>query len=213
MSKRRYVLTFITLFLLPLMLFHFQNCAPATPSQAGMSDGGDSHVGLVDNLNKSQIQFVTDDAQIQDEAVQADISGLCARDRDGAGLKWKVWDQNSSQQVIAQGLSHCDHGRFSVNLEQLDQYVCGVDHLLVVESDWGASTFAHFNRRCQPLISVSEKVPENMPYGTSCSLEYSPASAAEQPCLRVCYRDNQVVMSQSLDVTQCSSLAASLAGR
>ncbi|MGZ3723377.1 MAG: hypothetical protein ACXVA9_10630, partial [Bdellovibrionales bacterium] len=210
MSKRRYVLTFISLVLLPLMLFHFQNCAPPSASQTGNTGG--SVVGIVDNLNKSQIQFVTTDAQIQDEAPSADISGLCARDRDGAGLKWAVYDEQNNRTPLAIGVSHCDHGQFAVTLESMDQYVCGVSHMLVVEGDWGASTMSRFSRRCQPLISVQETAPDAMPLGTTCSLEYSPASAADQPCQRVCYRSNQVVFSQPLDVTQCSSLAASLAG-
>lgn len=195
------------------MLSQFQNCAPPAAQQTAGSASPGTVVGIVDNLNKSTIQFVSPEAQIQDEAMSADISGLCARDRDGAGLKWAVYDEQNMRRPLAIGSSSCNHGQFSVNLAQLDQYVCGVNHMLVVEGDWGASTMAHFSRRCQPLISVEEAAPEAMPYGTTCSLEYSPASAADQPCLRVCYRSNQVVFSQPLDVTQCSSLAASLAGQ
>lgn len=209
MNSRRHKLTFISLFLLPVLLFHFQNCAPAGQTSASGSSGA----RLIEDLNKSQIQFISSDAEIQDDAAAADISGLCNRDHNGAELHWKVSAGASATERMASGTVSCDHGQFAVTLDQLDQYVCGVSHLLVVEGDWGASTFSHFSRRCQPLANMPIAVPGGSPFGTTCSLEYSPASAADQPCLQVCYRDNQVVYSQSLGIDQCSSLAAGLAGR
>jgi hypothetical protein len=211
MNKRRYVLTFISLILLPLMLFHFQNCAPATGASASSGNGG--HVSLVDNANQSQIQFIFPNAEIQDEAPSADISGLCDSSHNGATLKWALWDEQTATQALANGATTCNGGQFGVTLEQLDQFVCGVSHLLVVQGDWGAMTQTQITRRCQPLASQPIPPPEGSPMGTTCDLEYSPASAAEQPCVQVCYRSNQVVYSQALDVSQCSSLAAGLASR
>jgi hypothetical protein len=126
MTKRRYVLTFISLVLLPLTLFQFQNCAPPNSSAGASGDG--SKVGLVDNLNKSSLQFVAADSQVQDDAESVDISGLCSRDHDNAVLKWTVFDENGSQKILAQGMSKCDHGQFGVEIGELDQYVCGVSH-------------------------------------------------------------------------------------
>lgn len=211
MTNRRYVLTFISLVLLPLTLFHFQNCAPPNSSARASSDG--SKVGLIDNLNKASIQFVTADSQVQDDAKTVEIFGLCSRDHDNAVLKWTVFDEYGSQKILAQGISQCDHGQFGVEIDELDQYVCGVSHMLVVEGDWGGSTFSNFTRRCQPLISTDATPDQNMPLGTTCSIEYSAAGESGPTCQRLCYRANQVVFSQPLDVSSCSTLAASLAGQ
>jgi len=167
----------------------------------------------VDNQNKSQIQFITPDSQIQDEAASVEISGLCPSDHDGASMSWAVWDQQNSEQPLVSGSTICNHGQFAVDLKQLDQYVCGQNHILVVQSDWGATTESQFSRRCQPAASQPETPPTGSPQGTTCELEYSPATAAAQPCSRVCYRDSQMVFSQSLDPNECSSLAAGLAGQ
>jgi len=207
MSSRHRVLTFISLVILPLILFQFQNCAPAG---AGATAPG--QVGLVDNI-KTQIQFVNNNAQIQDEAASVDIDGFCSSDHEGATLTWSVWDPQNSKQPILQGTTACAHGRFDVSLTQLDQYVCGLEHILVVQGDWGASSESQFVRRCQPLASQPQDPPAGSPYGTSCDIEYSPVGDADQQCASVCYRSNQVVLVQSLDVSQCSSLAAGLAGR
>lgn len=209
MSSRRHVLTFITFFALPVLLFHFQNCAPAGKITPAANAGS---VRIVDDFNKAQIQFVTPESEIQDDALAVGISGMCNRDHNGSQLNWSVRAGADVGVAIAKGKASCGSGQFTVALEELDQYPCGVDHLLVVESDWGASTSTRFSRHCQPLASLEVAAPEGSPYGTSCALEYSPASEAENRCVQICYRSNQVVYSRTLDVSQCSPLAASLAG-
>lgn len=210
MNSRRYVLTLISLGIIPLLLFHFQNCAPAGKIEVTSVDAG--HVQLIDNFDKSQIQFVSPESEIQDEAPSVDISGMCTREHNGAKLRWSVSAGEAGGRPVVSGETSCSSGQFAVELEQLEQYPCGVDHLLVVESDWGASTSTRFSRHCQPLASRTIAAPAGSPVGTTCTLEYSPASAAEQRCVQICYRSSQVVYSQTLDVNQCSSLAAGLAG-
>src|SRR4051812_41616838 len=82
-----------------IVLFHFQNCAPARP--AGLTGRAGSDARLIDDFNKSEIQFVTPEVQLHDEAVSADISGLCNRSHNGAALRWSLW--SSGGDVLARG--------------------------------------------------------------------------------------------------------------
>ena len=209
MSSRRHVLSFIIVFSLPVLLFHFQNCAPAGKITANADAGT---VRLIDDYNKAQVQFVTPESEIHDEAQAVGISGMCNRDHNGARMNWAVSAGGTVDRAVAKGKATCAGGQFVVDLEDLDQYPCGVDHHLVVETDWGASASTRFSRRCQALASQPIPVPDGSPYGTSCAIEYSPASEAEQRCVQICFRANQVVYNRALEVSQCSSLAAGLAG-
>src|SRR3954467_10307434 len=103
MKYRRNVLTLIIFFALPVLLFHFQNCAPSSSTSAMSSTGSGGHARLIEDLNKAQIQFVSESAEIQDEALAVDIAGLCNRDHNGAGLRWSVWAGQNTSRPLAQG--------------------------------------------------------------------------------------------------------------
>jgi hypothetical protein len=138
---------------------------------------------------------------------------LCNRARNGAKLSWAVWDGANSSKPLVWGESSCRAGQFSFKLEGLQDFVCGIPNMLVVEGDWGGVSQVKFKRRCQPL--VSETLPSNIddPYGTVCSLEYSREPGVEAPCTRVCFRDDKVISKDAVEAAQCSSLAASLTGQ
>ncbi|HMN69392.1 MAG TPA: hypothetical protein PKC28_12695 [Bdellovibrionales bacterium] len=196
------------------MLTQFQNCAPAgsLPEASAVGGGGDGEIRIVDDMNKTEIQFAAESVQIHDEAPATGVQGLCNRVHNGAHLRWAVWAGRRNMAPLAAGDSLCQGGQFNVQMDQLDSLVCGVQHLLVVEGDWGGSTFTHVTRRCQPLVSEEIAVPDGAPMGTSCSLEYQPAVDAENRCVQICYRDNKVVASRGVEVSQCNSLRSKLAG-
>jgi hypothetical protein len=209
MKSRRNVLSLITFFALPVLLFQFQNCAPAG---GGPVSENSSDVRLIEDLNKAQLQFVSPEIDVRDDVASADLSGLCNRDHNGASLRWAIWASSESSLPLMSGLSLCRSGEFSISLKQLEQMVCGIKHLVVVEGDWGGSTFSHVLRRCQPLASREIAAPEDSPLGTTCALEYTPDAEAAAACSQVCYRANKVVYSKSVGREQCADLVASLTG-
>lgn len=210
MVRKRHVYILTSLAITSLILTQFQNCAPPSSSGTTAASGGEERI--VDDWNKTEIQFASPEVQVHDEAVVAGIDGMCTRQHNGASLRWAVWTGDRSGAPIMGGASSCKSGRFEVKVEQLPDMVCGVKHLLVVEGDWGGSTFTHIVRRCQPLATESVAAPESSPAGTVCSLEYSPASEAGANCMQVCYRDDKMVLSQPVEKSQCSGIAAKLAG-
>lgn len=209
--SRRKIVSGLTVAAMGLVLFQFQNCAPPGKSEAaGVGGTNGDDVRLADDLNKTEIQFASVETEIEDSAESTGVAGLCNRDHNGAKLTWSVWDSDSGKQALAGGVSTCRGGQFSVPLDQLDQFVCGLPHLLVVEGDWGGSTHTYFSRRCQPLAAEIIQVP-GQPAGTQCQLEYSAASDSGASCAQVCYRDKKVVSEFNVANSQCANLAGQLA--
>lgn len=213
MLSQRYVSILSLSCLSLLVLFHFQNCAPAKPTSDNSSQQSGADARLIEDFNKVEIQFATPEVQLQDAVPAADVSGLCNRSHNGAKLKWTIWA--SAGTPLLKGEAVCGSGQFNLNIAGLDQMVCGVGHQLVVEGDWGGSAFTHLLRRCEPL--ASEPAPQGMqqsqPPGTSCALEYVPSDDAQQsPCSMACYRQGQLMSQVFVAREQCADLAARLAG-
>lgn len=209
MLARRHVSILTIAGLLTLVLTQFQNCAPSTPMQTDSSSG---QVKIVDEYNKSDVQFVSEDVQARDDVAAVDVDGLCSREHNGQRLHWRLSGDDPSAQPLIEGSATCKSGQFQVNVEDLEHLDCGNSHLVVVESDWGASGYTRLTRRCQPLVSQEVVAPEQSPYGTSCSLEYNAGVGSAQACQKVCYRDGKMVTSQAVDVGQCQPMVAKLAG-
>lgn len=208
MYTRRNVFTVLWIIGLPVLLSGYQNCAPS--GGAGVNAGSGSEVGIVDEFNKASIQFVTPEIDVQSEVFATDLSGFCSRQHTDAQLKWAIWSPQKSEHPVLSGLGNCQGGEFVLKVDQLDQIPCGVQHTVLVEGDWGGSTYARVSRRCLPLASRDVAAPAGSPHGTQCALEY--ASGAAQDCRRICYRDSKVIFNQALESSQCSDMTADLAG-
>jgi hypothetical protein len=207
---RRRTLSVVSAVFVTVLFLQFQNCAPAASDSTTTSTDGGARV--VDDLNKVEIQFGNNEIEIQDSADEVTVSGLCNRNRNGAKLRWAVWDGADSVKPLISGDSSCKSGQFSFQMAGLNDFVCGISSLLVVESDWGAVTQVKFKRRCQALASQTIATPPDEPIGTVCEMEYSFDADSEAPCVKVCYREDKVVSNDVLESNLCASLAASLTG-
>lgn len=191
-----------------VVLFNFQNCAPAPSGVADAGAGSDAR--LIEDHAKLELQFAQPDVQLRDEAAQADVSGLCSRARNGARLHWKLWQ--SSGAVLAEGDANCAAGGFHVLMGSVEPMVCGVPYQLVIEGDWGGSAYTNFTRRCQPLAREIMNADAAQPGGTLCEVEYVPNADNGSPCNVVCYRGDLLVSSSPTEAGRCSGIAAHLAG-
>lgn len=208
MMNPRYVRTVSLVLFATFVLFNFQNCGPS-PVSSKTTESSDQ-VRIVDDWNKAEIQFATDKVELHDEAVVADVDGLCSREHNGAHLEWALFADEKSGRPLLTGQSSCAAGQFNLDLSHLDNVVCGIPHRLAVEGDWGATAQVTFEKRCQPLASEPVAAPDSSPAGTDCSLEYEP-SASGSACKQICYRSNQVVFAVTVDSKRCSSLMQKLA--
>lgn len=180
-------------------------------SSSSPSNGG--QVRIVDQFNKVDLQFISENVQIYDEAGETSLSGFCDRTRTGSVLRWAIYSGDRNEPPLMEGQSQCSMGQFAVELKGLETVVCGVDHLIVAEGSWGGVASSHFSRRCQPLVSELIDPPEGSPHGTVCTLEFSYVTdQAKGPCMQVCYRDDKLTFASPVDENRCSSLAAQLTG-
>ncbi len=209
MSTRRNVFTFSSLFAIPLILLSFQNCAPPSGDQAS-TDSGDATVGIIEDFNKTSLQFVAPRIDVQSEVSSTSLSGLCSRRHGEAQLTWALWSNQKSVKPLLSGVTKCGGGAFSIDLDQMEQLTCGVRYVVMVEGEWGGATHTYLSRRCFPLASRVDPVPAGSPLGTTCTLEYM--SSAEGNCQRLCYRDDKVVMQSVVESSMCSGLMAKVAG-
>lgn len=175
------------------------------------STGSDS-IRIVDDFSKTELQFALSSFQIHDEVVQTGLSGLCTRNHTGARLQWGVYADERMDQPLVSGTVECRSGQFMIEVGGLEQMVCGLDHIVAVQGDWGGIARAKISRRCQPLASEAISPPTDSPWGTVCSLEFHPVGELDPPCAQVCYRDDKVISIQSVDEAQCSGLASKLTG-
>jgi len=205
MNKRRNVITIVSL--LGFLLIGFQNCAP---SKGGGASSDSANVGVIEDQNKSTLQFVSPTIDVQSEVSSTDLSGFCSRIHGEAHLNWAIWSNQKSEHPVMSGTAQCKSGQFAINVDQLDQMPCGERHVIMVQGDWGGSTHAYVSRRCFPLASQVEPAPAGSPYGTQCAREY--VSSSEGSCRRICYRDSKVVFDQAIESSQCSDLMAKVAG-
>lgn len=195
-----------------LILTQFQNCAPPQSMQSDTDGVARGEVRIVEDWAKAELRFVAPEVELHDEVVSTDLQGFCHRGQNGSSVNWKIWAGQKVNDPLLTGQSTCVSGQFAVKLEDLENMVCGVPHILVAEGSWGASAYSQVIKRCQPLMTETVSAPLQSPYGTKCSLEYSPGHDDFAACSKVCYRDQKMVFSQVVELAQCSTLAAKLAG-
>lgn len=105
-------------------------------------------VKIVDDYNKAEIQFATDQVHIQESDSSTIVSGLCNRKFNHAQLRWALWADDESSRPLMIGDSECRSGQFAFDISNLENLVCGVQHRLVIEGDWGGTAITQFDKIC-----------------------------------------------------------------
>ena len=103
-----------------LVLFKFENCAPAANFASAASTGGT--VKIVDNWNASPVAFVNS-AQV----VKADptvVQGLCVGNPDGTVVNWAITSTLNPTQILDSGQVECQNGEFEVAVTSLAFQSC-----------------------------------------------------------------------------------------
>ena len=109
--------------LLFLVMFKFQNCAPADPtSQLNSSD--DSVVTIVDRWNPQKIAFVQSDFVVPNETQKVDLLGLCVGSAKGQIIEYQIWADSSGTQIIEHGEVECMGGGFELPVLQVSFSSC-----------------------------------------------------------------------------------------
>ncbi len=207
MKSQKNVYTLSSILLIAALLTQFQNCGSTSAGSSAQSHTSDT-TQLIDEYSKSELQFVLDEVEVIDGVQSTTIDGFCSRARTGLMIQWRLFEESHMNSPVArEGELKCKSGQFSAPLEGVDALTCGEAHLILVEGEWGVSSFARVTVRCEPpLRKWLNTDSENLPYGTSCALESRPSSSGPEVCQKICVRADKVVYKENLEASSCSEL-------
>lgn len=131
-----------------LMLFQYQNCAPANRGVASFSTAGeDQLVTTIDDVNETTgVSFAYSKVQVSENSQPTVVEGECDQRQDGAVLGWKMRDENN--RAIEDGLSVCEGGKFQVETVPASELECDKSYHLTARLAAGTQGHVEIQRHC-----------------------------------------------------------------
>ena len=130
-----------------LMLFQYQNCAPAggVNSMARLDDS--SLVTTIDNVNGTTgVAFTQSKVQLATTDQPTVIDGACDMKQNGAVLGWKVHDSIGTE--MERGYAVCEEGKFQVEMAPASQLECDLPYEVTARLNAGTSGHVEIRRDC-----------------------------------------------------------------
>lgn len=130
-------------FLLGIVLFKFQNCAPAP--DAGEASSGKGENRIIEDWYDEKVVFADSTLVIANNQQLLAASGLCPSSS-GSNLHWHLVESDRDL-VLEDGVVTCQHGAFQIQsaLPDLD---CGASYVLVAEESSGGRGLLNVQRDC-----------------------------------------------------------------
>lgn len=198
--RQRKGINVLFLFILFILIFHFQNCAP--PPEV-FSNENDDLVSRINDVNKdSDISFRKINEEVHWETETLTLRGLCQPEQIGAVLAWSVTDKTDN--VRDQGYSVCQEEGFSITLESSIFPECNTEPLLVTAQlglKHGAGTLVRL--RCPPDFAFPQAeilVHSQLQAKTSsfCQYEVYLPLLSSDSCRLSCYSSDATLLSEEL---------------
>jgi hypothetical protein len=109
--------------LLLVVLFKFQNCAPA-PNMVGANGSGDAIVRDIDQWNQQKIAFLNPQQSIPVDVNTISLQGLCVGSEKGQQIDYQVIVMKAIPEVLNAGHVECVGGNFELPLEDVQFNSC-----------------------------------------------------------------------------------------
>ncbi|MCB0350340.1 MAG: hypothetical protein KDD38_04095 [Bdellovibrionales bacterium] len=126
--------------LLLVVLFKFQNCAPA-PDMVQDFDGT-GEVRIIDRWAEQKVSFLTPNLIVASDAPKVDVQGLCVGSLKGQLINYQVIELNESAEIIGGGQVECVMGGFELPLAQIHFSSCSSRLQVRATRDGDTSGFA-----------------------------------------------------------------------
>lgn len=139
-----------------IMLFQYQNCAPAqgTHSVSSVVSNDDSLVTTIDDVNATTgVAFTQEKVDLPSSADPTVIEGACDLKQSGSVLGWKVHDANGEE--MERGYSLCDQGKFQVEMAPADELECDQSYDLTARLNQGSQGHVELKRDCASSSQVA----------------------------------------------------------
>jgi hypothetical protein len=131
-----------------LMLFQYQNCAPAmqTVDMAKVSEEG-LPVSTIDDVSGSTgVTFIQDKVQLVTNDQPTVLEGSCDTRQEGAILGWRVHDGDDNE--LERGYAVCEQGRFEVEMVPASVLECDKSYHLTAKLGVGSAGHLELERNC-----------------------------------------------------------------
>lgn len=131
-----------------LMLFQYQNCAPAMQSvDLAKSTSDSSSVTTIDNVNATTaVNFVHEKIEVTSNEEPTVLQGECDLRQDGAILGWRVHDVEDNE--LQRGYSVCEQGHFEVEMVPASELECDKAYQVTAKLGLGKPGRLELARRC-----------------------------------------------------------------
>lgn len=184
-----------------LVLTQYQNCsAPEGLRNTPLT--ADGSVRVIEDWNQGKVSFVDSLVELQSEANQIAIEGLCDRSH-SENMVWQL--RTLSGEQVFDGLTTCLGGGFALHMDNLNELSCGLEYELIVKNQKGESSVLTLNRRCPPLFAILSE--EDSTFPGNCFLEKM-AGQTGDVCQRVCYAEGRVYYLENRKPEFCASLVS-----
>ncbi len=126
-----------------VMVFQFQNCAPA-PGGAASDDSSPVHA--INPVNgSSALRFAYEKVQVTDASESTVLEGECDRIAEGTVVDWDVQE---GQTGVTAGSVACDRGRFQVEIAPDRELECGKTYDVSARLDDGTEGRTQVEKVC-----------------------------------------------------------------
>lgn len=130
-----------------IMLFQYQNCAPATGAKSLSVNNDNGLVTTIDDVNSAAaVQFPQEKVQVASSDQPTLIDGECALQEGQAVLGWKATD--GSGNTVETGYSVCDQGKFQVEMAPSNEMDCGASYTVKAQLGQGQAGEVQVSRDC-----------------------------------------------------------------
>lgn len=105
------------------------------------------HVDVIDDVNEtSGVSFVQEKVEVSEADANLALEGVCDQEQEGALLGWRIRDVNA--QVLGNGFTVCEAGKFKVEVASLNSLECDRPYLVTARLGEGAQGNVEIERRC-----------------------------------------------------------------
>ena len=112
------------------------------------TDGIDSEVRLIDQWSEKKVAFAEAEITANNERQEMSLAGLCARDKQGQLLQWKLSEPEDEDYSLDRGEVYCTRGGFQVHLRDLQELDCDHYYSIRVETREGEVDYTFLRREC-----------------------------------------------------------------
>ena len=145
-----------SLMLLGLMVvFQYQNCAPAGNGTSANGSATGSPVSIIDknDVQGLDVSFAQKQVTIQSSTETVDLDGICSSQQDGSVFQWKLTDSSSSQ--LDSGMITCKSGSFKVEINPTQALNCDQQYQVSAQLGLGQAGEVILTRKCQAAATMA----------------------------------------------------------